>query len=161
MDGNINNRMKTLASLIIPGNLLLAKLLEELQPFSCQWTFQVIGHYGPCLRLPAQHPAIGDLVIWVEDDEITAEIGRIWHAHFNCPDYLFENSVEEQARAIAQNAADYVLEVLLDLKLYEIKWQGNQLASVSSIPFQDGFSPQKVRIAGICRERYRWSGPCE
>ena len=112
--------METSAQMTIPADLLLARLMEELQRFSFEWTFQVIGNYGPCLRLPAQHPSTGDLVLWVEDDEITLVIEKITHCHFNYSlamynyaDVLFQPTIEEQARIVALETADYVLDVLL------------------------------------------------
>lgn len=105
---------------IISAQLLLERLMDELELFSFQCRFELIGHYGPCLRLAAQHPSTGDLVMWVEDNEITLVIEFITHSHFNCPYYLLNSSVEAQAKAIAQEAADYVLDVLLDRILFEM-----------------------------------------
>ncbi len=53
------------------AHLLLAQLQAELEFYSCNWIFPLMGRYGPCLRLPAQHPSSEDLVLWIEDNEIT------------------------------------------------------------------------------------------
>lgn len=146
---------------IIPAHLLLESLMDQLELFSFQWRFQWIGHYGPCLRLAAQHPATGDLVLWVEDNEITLVIELITHSHFTCPSYLLNSSLEAQAKGIAQEAADYVLDVLLDRILFEMEWQGDRITSVSNIPLINDIPPKAELPQGVRRERFLWSGPCQ
>jgi hypothetical protein len=158
----------------IPAELLLAELLSELHRFSFQWTFQVVGSSGPCVRLPAKHPAIGDLIIWVEDNEITVEVGRIWHSHFDrngtyclhdgeyVPFFdVGEHTVDEQARDIAQRASDFIWDVLSDLILFDMKWEGNRIASVSTIWLNESVLPPPLKLLpeDNRRERFLWSGP--
>jgi hypothetical protein len=115
-------------------------------------------------------------VIWVEDDEITVEVGRIYHAHFydnsvanvylpggkfvRVPGW-WEYTVEELAKRMAQSAANYIQEVVSDPKLFEMEWHGDWIASASSIHLDNGMPPRKVLPEGIRRERYRWSGPVQ
>jgi hypothetical protein len=167
--------METISHPIVPAELLLTKLLEELHRFSFQWTFQVVGSSGPCVRLSAEHPAIGDLVIWVENNEITVEVGRIYHTHFNRNDsYCLHNGeyvpffdvgehpLEEQAKDIAQRTSDFIWDVLSDLILFEMRWEGNRIASVSARWVFDGMPPPpKLLPEDNLRKRFLWSGPCE
>jgi hypothetical protein len=108
------------------------------------------------LSLPAAHPAVGELTIWIDADEITVGIGEHFHCHF--PTYLHDeptsNAAEQEA---AQEAAAFVRDVLdnrvvlhLHSEAGQVRWSGT---------YHLDRYPQRKNDRGT--RQYLWSGPIE
>jgi hypothetical protein len=60
---------------------------------------------NPVIIIPAQHPAVGNISIWDDADEVTLEIGDITHGHFgvyNTP------GAEELAQAVTEQVIAFL-----------------------------------------------------
>jgi hypothetical protein len=59
----------------------------------------------PVISIPAQHPAVGNVSIWDDGDEVTLEIGDITHGHFGVYD---TSGAEELAQAVTEQVIAFL-----------------------------------------------------
>jgi hypothetical protein len=73
------------------------------------------------VTIPAASPAVGDLTIYSDGDELTAIIGDHTHCHF--PLYMHEDKSRELAcDAVVREALTFVLDLLADRIVVWSKW---------------------------------------
>jgi hypothetical protein len=59
----------------------------------------------PAIIIPAQHPAVGNISLWDDGDEVTLEIGDITHGHFAVYDV---SSADELAQAVTDQVVAFL-----------------------------------------------------
>lgn len=98
-------------------------------------------------RIPARHPDVGDLLITLDDGEITVFVGNFTHRHFTAH--------EGDATCVA-NAIEYVCGIVNDqwvLWAYPGGAGGSYRIGAEAEPSADTPLPDEEVI------RYVWSGP--
>src|SRR5687768_11619309 len=66
----------------------------------------------PIAVFQAQHPSVGDLVVWDDGDEITLAIGEITHGHFNS--YNPELNQEDKEKEVTEMVLDFLEDLFAD-----------------------------------------------
>jgi hypothetical protein len=107
------------------------------------------------LRIPARHPEVGDLLITLDDGEITVFVGNFTHRHFTPHDAAatYEASTTEDC---VRDALEYVCGILNDrwvLWTYPGGAGGSYRLGSEADPAED------VPVSGEQVVRYLWSGP--
>ena len=128
----------------------------------------VILEEGPNLRIPARHPALGDLVIEPgEEGQVAVSIGPTFSTAF--PEDLHHSETpEEVRRRAATDAIDFVSDVLQDQIIFRLVFHGSDLVEVRTSPRQGARSTMHRRWWSLFplgfwlpkrAEEYVWSGP--
>ncbi len=114
--------------------------------------------------IPAKSKQVGDLVIWDHGDEITIEVGDIYHTHFSF------SSQEKKLVLEAINSALLFLKELLSSRLIiDCTYKGDQVIS-SSIRTKEKFGASKLVFPGWFllglfekkqKKSFLWSGLLE
>lgn len=106
------------------------------------------GAADPCIRFPAIHPDVGDILIYDDDLEITLFAGNFTHVYFYNDEDI---SNEESKRQIACEVADFLEKLFADQVLL---WGSH-----------DGIGGHRVLAAGApggaTANEYVWSGPAK
>lgn len=110
---------------------------------------------GGQIKIPARHPEVGDLLITVDDGEITVFVGNFTHRHFTPHEgtaAYAANTIEDCVR----NALEYVCGILNDqwvLWAYPGGAGGSYRLGAEAEPKEDVPQPDEEVV------RYVWSGP--
>jgi len=110
---------------------------------------------GGQLRIPARHVDVGDLLITLDDGEITVFVGNFTHRHFT-PHEGSDTYAASTAEDCANDAVEYVSGILNDqwvLWAYPGGAGGSYRLGTEDDPTADAPPPDDVII------RYLWSGP--
>lgn len=99
----------------------------------------------------AKHPAVGNIVIEAEENEITVFIGSITHGHFGS--YEDNLSDEEHAAVIASDVVEFLVDLFDDKILLFTSFWGGGWSKVEN-GFEDNFLPGR-------RTWFNWSGPID
>jgi len=112
---------------------------------------------GEQLRIPARHVDVGDLLITLDDGEITVFVGNFTHRHFT-PHEDFSTNAASTAEHCANEALEYIAGILNDqwvLWAYPGGAGGSYRLGGEDDPTVD--APQEDAVV----VRYLWSGPYE
>jgi|SRR5689334_16845951 len=107
------------------------------------------------LKIPARHPDVGDLLITLDDGEITVFVGNFTHRHFT----PHEGAATYSASTIedcVRDALEYICGVVNDqwvLWAYPGRAGGSYRIGAEAEPAEDVPLPDEEVI------RYVWSGP--
>lgn len=103
------------------------------------------------VTIPALHQGTGDIVVWLDGDEVTVGIGEHFHCHFET--YLDESLPEsERERRAAQRAVDFIAEFMADSIVLRVWRKSGRVVSAGTYPAGES-SP------GPDETDYFWSGP--
>jgi len=148
-----------------PVEVLRRKLVERLKEVAPDLHFDVVGADGKFLRIAAKYPDVGDLVVWVEDEEIIIEISGLanglTHSHFDRYSLYPEAKEEELADRIVEAAVDHLLAVVTDQVVIEIELRAGRVRSVTTADREYYMEQMTSRVvpAGVEKKTYLWSGP--
>jgi len=128
----------------------------------------VILEEGPNLRIPARHPALGDLVIEPgEEGQVAVSIGPMFSTAF--PESLHHSETPEEVRRKAiTDTIDFVSDVLCDQVIFHLVFHGSDLVGVRTFPLEGARSAmhrawRSLFPLGFWLSRrtaeYVWSGP--
>jgi hypothetical protein len=110
---------------------------------------------GGQLKIPARHPDVGDLLITLDDDEITVFVGNFTHRHFT-PHEAAATYAESTIEDCVRDALEYVRGILNDqwvLWMYPGGAGGSYRLGAEADPTEDAPLPDEPVL------RYVWSGP--
>jgi len=119
----------------------------------------LVEKFGPSVTLdpvspifatfPAEHPAVGDVLIEEDGNEITVFIGNITHGHFGS--YEEKLSSDEHEAVIALNVTEFLAELFGDkILLFTARWGGGWSR------VEDGMNES---ILSGKKTWFKWSGP--
>ncbi|HEV7282473.1 MAG TPA: hypothetical protein VGN57_19880 [Pirellulaceae bacterium] len=121
----------------------------------------------PALVIAEVHPAVGELSVEDDGDELTVCVGRVYHQHF-FPMVTEPREGLGMTEAIARDVAEFVAAVLADRIFFAVHYDGDRVVSFESgvvgedepsYPIQPAGEPMP---AGETRSRaYLWSGPVD
>jgi hypothetical protein len=112
---------------------------------------------GGQLKVPALHPDVGDLLITLDDGEITVFVGNFTHRHFT-PYEASATFAASTTENCVRDALEYVCGIVNDqwiLWAYPGGAGGSYRVGAEGDPMADVPPPDEDVI------RYLWSGPCE
>jgi hypothetical protein len=104
------------------------------------------------VTFPARHPETGDLVVWLDGDEVTVAIGLGFHTHFSTD--TDELPVDRRAQAAAEEAIDYIGEFLADRIVLRLHFVNGEIRSAGTFPINSAANPPARGD-----KDYLWSGP--
>jgi len=105
----------------------------------------------PFAVFPAIHEAVGNVSIWVDEDEVRVEIGTITHGHFSARDPSADDDIA--AREVTEAVAHFLVDLFADRILL---WKSSN--GVSDGWRLAGRSPQ-FRTMVADDSTFLWSGP--
>src|SRR3989304_1782157 len=128
----------------------------------------VILEEGPNLRIPARHPALGDLVIEPgEGGRVAVSIGPTFSTAI--PEDLNHSETPEEVRRKAfTDTIDFVSDVLQDQVIFRLVFHGSDLIEVGTFPLEGARSSVHRRWWSLFplgfwlpkrTEEYAWAGP--
>ncbi|HWI62489.1 MAG TPA: hypothetical protein VNT75_11660 [Symbiobacteriaceae bacterium] len=115
------------------------------------------------VTIPAKHPETGDVVVWLDADEITVGIGPHFHRHFEA--YLQQGmTTEEQEREAVEGALDFIEEFIAEKTFLRIFRTDIGDPAGASVLRADAPGQTSTMInAGVrgdwTAQDYVWSGP--
>lgn len=105
------------------------------------------------VTFPARHPETGDLVAWLDGDDVTVAIGLGFHTHF--PTFVEDElPVDKRERAAAGEAIAYIEELLADRIVLRLHFVNGEIRSGGTSPVD---CPAEPLAPGD--KEYLWSGP--
>jgi len=105
------------------------------------------------VTIPGAHPETGDIVVWLDGDEVTVGIGEHFHCHFET--YLEEGQPQvERERLAAERAVDFIASFMSDSIVLRVTREGGRVVSAGAHPVDALNAPPNSDIA-----EYLWSGP--
>jgi hypothetical protein len=105
------------------------------------------------VTIPALHPETGNIVVWLDGDEVTVGIGEHFHCHFET--YLDEAvTAGERDRVAAEQAVEFVANFLADSIVLRVQYEDGRVGSASAFSVDSPHSPP-----GPQEIDYLWSGP--
>lgn len=131
----------------------LRAALEQSGAQLSQWRF---GQHRSA-TLPARAAQVGDLVITWDDDELTVEVGRLFHAHFS---FLGEPGADRAAgvQDAARRAAEFVRDVVADEVRFRVDFAGKRVLGAQAwFPAASDAEPPPPEATHT--PEYLWSGP--
>lgn len=131
----------------------LRAALERSGAQLSQWRF---GQHRSA-TLPARAAQVGDLVIAWDDDELTVEVGRLFHAHFT---FDGDPGADRAAGAhdAAQRAAEFVRDVMADAVRFRVDFAGERVLGAQAwYPATSDADPPPPEATHT--PEYLWSGP--
>ena len=139
--------------------------LERRGQDRSQWLFS--SGESPTLTLQARNLSTGSLVLSDDCDELTLEIGHVFHCHF---DGTGTNEYgTDRMRSAALLAADYAHRVVTDRIGIAVHYNETHCIGAALIYLDDcGLLPENLHASAeglygghIRTERFLWSGPVE
>lgn len=118
------------------------------------------------VTIPAVHPETGEIVVWIDGDEVTVGIGRYFHTHFEA--YVGSEPPEEEDRRWAtEHALAFIDDFMTERTFLRVYMKDGKFTGSSIIPVD---RPEVARstlfslLWGNNRGRrqtidYLWSGP--
>jgi hypothetical protein len=105
------------------------------------------------VTVPALHPETGDIVVWLDGDEVTVGIGEHFHCHFET--YLDEGVPQAHREGLAtERAVEFIEAFLADSIVLRVRREGGRVVSAGTHPVD---TQQASPDAG--ETDYLWSGP--
>lgn len=106
------------------------------------------------VAIPASHRETGNIVVWLDGDEVTVGIGEHFHCHFET--YLDDSipQVERERLAVAR-AVDFIASFMADSIVLRVSRERGRIVSVTALPL-DTLEAQPNSE----ETDYWWSGPC-
>lgn len=149
------------------GRLVLLELARQLpsQAFSTE-----VGK-TLTVTIRAIHPAVGDVTIWTENNEVTVDVGELYHCHFDPYCYQRADKLPEAQEEAALRAVRFVADFLKDRITIGVRRSGGApigaWARHAAEPTQppdlllpgEFLSPTSSNDPETGTARYRWSGP--
>ena len=127
--------------------------INALQPSLQQYT---VSDENEIMRIPAQAPEVGDLVVYDDGDELTVAVGKIHHCHFES--YCVDAPTGEERQAIAaENAVEWVTAVINEHVQFRNEFQCGRVISGSSWRTQHHDGGRLLKKTDEWTE-YTWSG---
>lgn len=105
------------------------------------------------ITVPAKHAETGELTIYLDEDEITVNIGAYFHCHFEA--YIYDNlpTVDAEREAV-RNAVQYVTDFLADRIALRVTFKDGQYALSEAYYRETMPNPAEAKD-----QEYVWSGP--
>ncbi len=104
------------------------------------------------VTIPASHSAVGDLIVSDDGDQITLQVGSLFHWHFYLrPPYSSETRSAEQ---VSYEAVDFIRELLADAILIRVDFASGQPGVSSAVSTS---APETPRSS--TERDFTWSGP--
>lgn len=108
------------------------------------------------LRVPAKASDVGDLIVYNDGDELTVEVGKISHRHFD--GFLSRAEREEdRQREAAEDAAKWIEEILADRVRFRVEYSAGRVIAGSSWDPSESDGGRWLKPTDQARE-YLWSG---
>ena len=105
------------------------------------------------VTVPARHPETGAIVVWLDGDEITVQIGQHFHCHFET--HLDEGVAPTEGERLAvQRAVDFIVEFMADSIVLRVSRQRGRVVSAAT-HIADAALPSPSPN----QTDYLWSGP--
>jgi len=115
-------------------------------------SFRISEASPPVVVFHAIHPAVGDVVVHDDGDEVTVECGNFTHTHFANYDDGIDNA--ERAKRIADAVLGFLRDLFADqIELYGSHKSGGGWRRVSRGPLER----ESTSLFG--GQSYVWSGP--
>lgn len=92
---------------------LTERFLSELERIIPRNSFRVESTDGVVVTIPARDAEVGAITVWLDDDEITVEIGVWYHCHFEVAVRRAPTLVEREQAAV-ETAVDYLRDIFSD-----------------------------------------------
>jgi hypothetical protein len=111
--------------------------------------------FTDCLvvTIPAVNPETGDIVAWLDVDEVTVGIGEHFHCHFET-DLDEDVAPDERARVTAERAVDFITKFMTDSIVLRVHRDGSRVVSAGTFLVETPHPPP-----GAQERDYVWSGP--
>ena len=108
------------------------------------------------MRVPAQAPEVGDMVVYDDGDELTVAVGKIDHCHFET--YCVDAHTEKERQAVAaENAVQWVTAVMNEQVRFRNEFQHGRIVSGSSWLTEDQDGGRILKATDEWKE-YTWTG---
>lgn len=105
------------------------------------------------VTIPASHSDTGNIVVWLDGDEVTVGIGEHFHCHFET--YLDEGLPgAERERLAAERAVDFIASFMADSIVLRVTRERGRVVSAGTYPVDTLDAPPKADEID-----YFWSGP--
>ena len=105
------------------------------------------------VTVTAQHPETGDIIVWLDGDEVTVAIGEHFHCHFET--YLDDGVPQHQReRLAAEQAVDFIASFMAGSIVLRVRREKGQVVSAGVFPV----AAQETSSAANETD-YLWSGP--
>jgi hypothetical protein len=105
------------------------------------------------VTIPALHPETGNIVVWLDDDEVTVGIGEHFHCHFET--YVDDTvAPDDRNRVAAERAVEFIGNFMSDSIVLRVEREGGRVASAGTF---SGAAPHAP--PGPHEIDYLWSGP--
>ncbi len=134
--------------------MIFDHLIPQLQEHFGNRNFTIDASKNQII-FPAAHPAVGDLDIRDDGDEITIIAGKFTHGHFSSYDGRL--SEDEQQKRIAEDVITFLKKVFADQIVFWGSHQG------SGGWYRRGQPPEwaKTGLLKKTEEEFVWSGPLQ
>ena len=107
-------------------------------------------------RVPAVHPAVGDLRIWDEGEELTLGIGDQHHEHHSL--YMYSDKAPNDAEdLVVEHTIDVVRALFEEKLILGFCWDGDRLKWTST--HRSDYTESPDDHGGIGYEEFTWRGP--
>lgn len=149
----------------------MASLLEQ---FEERWNarhesggFIIDPENDKILVMTPMSEEVGPLRVHDDVEELTVEIGRIFHSHFSW--YSYSTDEKSEGLSLAINAAiDFVERVTQDQYIFEVQYSKDEIVSVTCFleneydgEDSETLAPFKPPSPITSAKKYRWSGPID
>jgi hypothetical protein len=105
------------------------------------------------VTVPARHRETGDIVVWLDGDEVTVGIGEHFHCHFET--YLDESVPQpERERLAAERAVDFIASFMTDTIVIRVTRERGRVVSAGAHPVETLETSEHPNETD-----YIWSGP--
>lgn len=115
----------------------------------------------PEIHIPAASKAVGNLVVYLDGDEVTVEVGELYHRHFSFWEYGSALN-DESINPVVDEALEFIRQVMADKIVFRLFFRDGRIAGATA-----GQNPTNAIVdgpsglSGLLFRDFRWSGPLE
>ena len=105
------------------------------------------------VTVPALHPETGDIVVWLDGDEVTVGIGEHFHCHFETD---LDGGVPQadRERLAVERAVEFIEAFMADSIVLRVRREGGRVVSAGTHPVDTQEASPDANETD-----YLWSGP--
>jgi len=105
------------------------------------------------VTVPALHPETGDIVVWLDGDEVTVGIGEYFHCHFETDEAEGVPQAERE-RLAAERAVEFIASFMAGSIVVRVRRERGRVVSAGTHPVDTQRSAPDADETD-----YLWSGP--
>ena len=135
--------------------------VEEFRRRFTSGSFSEVFSDRPEIHIPCGSQSVGNLIVYLDGDEVTVEVGELYHTHFSF--WHYGSILDEQSVGGTVNASlEFIRQVLADEIVFRLFYRDGRVAGATTLHYPTIAVVGKLsELDGLPFRDFRWSGPIQ